>query len=292
MAYPEHKSLRRLFELIYEAPAAERDAILDRECGNDTQLKQRLRTMVRAAEEDSFLDEPTPDAPPIPRLEDVVTVDPERPEQPSQVIDRYKMLQQIGEGGFGVVYMAEQQKSRSAGSVALKIIKLGMDTKQVIARFEAERQALAMMDHPNIARCSTPGPPRPAGPTSSWNSSAASRSPSTATARKRPLRPSGCAVHAGLQRVQHAHQKGIIHRDIKPTNVLITLHDGKPVPKVIDFGIAKATKQRLTEKTLFTELRAVPRHAEYMSPEQAEMSGSTSTPGATSTRSVSCSTSC
>ncbi len=193
-------------------------------------------------------------------------------DQVGERIDRYKILQKLGEGGCGVVYMAEQTEPVRR-RVALKIIKLGMDTRQVIARFEAERQALALMDHPNIARVLD----------------------ADATANGRPyfvmelvkgVRITDYCDHNHIstrgrlslfvqvcQAIQHAHQKGIIHRDIKPSNILVTLHDGVPVPKVIDFGIAKATDQPLTEKTVFTALGHFLGTPAYMSPEQAELSG-------------------
>ncbi|MHC4065534.1 MAG: protein kinase domain-containing protein, partial [Planctomycetota bacterium] len=193
-------------------------------------------------------------------------------DQAGDMFGRYKLLQQIGEGGFGVVYMAEQREPVRR-RVALKIIKLGMDSRQVIARFEAERQALAMMDHPNVAKVLDAG--------------------STNTGRlyfvmeyikgvpileycdtvKLDIRARLELFTSVCHALQHAHQKGIIHRDIKPGNVLVTMHDGVPVPKVIDFGIAKATRAELTAKTLFTEHRQMIGTPAYMSPEQAEMSG-------------------
>src|SRR5262249_40957804 len=187
-------------------------------------------------------------------------------------IGPYKLLEQIGEGGFGVVFMAEQQQPLRR-KVALKVLKPGMDTKQVVARFEAERQALALMDHPNIAHI------HDAGATSSGRPyfvmELVRGIPITAfcdqnhlTVRERlELFVSVC------QAVQHAHQKGIIHRDLKPTNVLVTLHDDKAVAKVIDFGIAKATGPQLTEKTLCTGFAQMLGTPLYMSPEQAQMSG-------------------
>ena len=221
-------------------------------------------------------------------------------ERPGTVIGPYKLLQQIGEGGMGVVWMAEQTQPVQR-KVALKVIKPGMDSRQVIARFEAERQALAMMDHVNIARVFDGG-------TTNVARSLRERSPSVASeeglgSRSEPATLSDPGrpyfvmelVH-GLpitkycddnrltprerlelfvpvcQAIQHAHQKGIIHRDIKPSNVMITLYDGKPVPKVIDFGVAKATEQQLTERTLFTQYGTMVGTLEYMSPEQAEMS--------------------
>ncbi|NOG55478.1 MAG: serine/threonine protein kinase [Planctomycetes bacterium] len=193
-------------------------------------------------------------------------------EHVGQRVGRYKLLTQIGEGGFGVVYLAEQEEPVRR-SVAFKIIKLGMDTKQVIARFEAERQALAMMDHPNIAKVYDAGATDTGRPY--FVMELVRGEPITEYCDKNNL-----SVEQRLLlfrqiclAVQHAHQKGIIHRDIKPTNVMITLHDGEPMPKVIDFGIAKATNARLTEKTIFTEYRQLVGTPEYMSPEQAEMSG-------------------
>ena len=188
------------------------------------------------------------------------------------MIGRYKLLERVGEGGFGVVYVAEQQEPVKR-RVALKIIKLGMDTRQVVARFEAERQALALMDHPNIAKVLDAG--------------------ATATGRPYFLMElvrgikftdycdqNNLSTRARLElfvrvchAIQHAHQKGIIHRDIKPSNILVTLHDGVPVPKVIDFGIAKATQGELTDKTVYTQLQQFVGTPAYMSPEQAEMSG-------------------
>ncbi|HXY34798.1 MAG TPA: serine/threonine-protein kinase, partial [Planctomycetaceae bacterium] len=184
----------------------------------------------------------------------------------------YKLLQRIGEGGFGVVYMAEQEKPVRR-MVALKIIKPGMDTSQVVARFESERQALALMDHPNIAKVLDAGATASGHPY--FVMELVKGVPITDYCDKNHLPPEARlklfvdVCHA----IQHAHHKGIIHRDIKPSNVLVTLHDGVPVVKVIDFGVAKATVQKLTEKTLFTAYGQMIGTPEYMSPEQAEMSG-------------------
>ncbi|MHC4384826.1 MAG: serine/threonine protein kinase [Planctomycetota bacterium] len=219
---------------------AERAGFLDGACGNDVSLRAKVEALLKAeAEAGEFLraaEEATqPFLSPAPTLAETPR------DQAGDMFGRYKLLQQIGEGGFGVVYMAEQREPVKR-RVALKIIKLGMDTRQVIARFEAERQALAMMDE----YCDTE---------------------KLDIGARLELFTTVC--HA----IQHAHQKGIIHRDIKPGNVLVTMHDGVPVPKVIDFGIAKATSAELTAKTLFTEHRQMIGTPAYMSPEQAEMSG-------------------
>jgi len=193
-------------------------------------------------------------------------------EVPGTRIGPYRLLQQIGEGGFGAVFLAEQIEPM-VRRVALKVIKLGMDTRQVIARFESERQALAMMEHPNIARVLDAGATEAGRPY--FVMELVRGEPITTFCDKNKLSTTERldlfqqVCHA----VQHAHQKGIIHRDIKPSNVLVTLHDEVPVPKIIDFGIAKATIARLTEKTLFTQHRALIGTPEYMSPEQAGSSG-------------------
>jgi serine/threonine protein kinase len=194
-------------------------------------------------------------------------------EEPGDHIGRYKLLQRIGEGGCGAVYMAEQEEPIRR-RVALKIIKLGMDTRQVIARFEAERQALALMDHPNIAKVLDAGATSTGRPYFVMELVRGIKiteycDQNNLTAPERlELFIQVCLA------IQHAHQKGIIHRDIKPSNVMVTLHDGTPVPKVIDFGVAKAiNQQRLTDKTVFTAFEQFIGTPAYMSPEQAEMSG-------------------
>jgi serine/threonine protein kinase/Flp pilus assembly protein TadD len=189
-----------------------------------------------------------------------------------QRIGRYKLLEQIGEGGFGEVYMAEQIEPVQR-KVALKIIKAGMDSRQVIARFEAERQALALMDHPNIARVLDAGATESGRP---YFVMELVRGISITTYCDQKKLSTGERLQLFIEvchAVQHAHQKAVIHRDLKPSNVLVTLHDGKPVPKVIDFGIAKALGQKLTDKTLFTGFVQMMGTPAYMSPEQAEMSG-------------------
>src|SRR5207248_1954272 len=182
-------------------------------------------------------------------------------------------LEKIGEGGCGVVYMAEQEEPVRR-RVALKVIKLGMDPKSVIARFEAERQALALMDHPNIAKVLDAGATDAGKPYFVMELVKGLRITDYCDQNNLPTTERLALFTLVCHAIQHAHQKGIIHRDIKPSNILVTMHDGVPVPKVIDFGIAKATSdQRLTDKTLFTAFEQFMGTPAYMSPEQAELSG-------------------
>src|SRR5436189_148576 len=211
-------------------------------------------------------DEPKPAATPAKTL--VLSLPPE--EKLGDKIGRYKILQKLGEGGCGVVYMAEQTEPVRR-RVALKVIKLGMDTKQFIARFEAERQALALMDHPNIAKVLDAGATETGRPyfvmelVRGIKVTEFCDEKSVPTAVRLKLFTQAC------QAIQHAHQKGVIHRDIKPSNILVTVNDGVPVPKIIDFGIAKATAGPLTDKTFFTAFEQFIGTPAYMSPEQAEM---------------------
>ncbi|HSU69602.1 MAG TPA: protein kinase, partial [Tepidisphaeraceae bacterium] len=266
----------------------ERAAYLDGACGCNAQLRIQVEELL--AHDDaagSFLESPTLVNPPV----------GDGGVGPGLVIGPYKLLEQIGEGGMGAVFMAEQTHPVHR-KVALKIIRAGMDSRQIVARFEAERQALALMDHPNIAKVLDGGTVGEQGPRESGT--LAGRPPRSHLAANgagvAPARPyfvmelvKGIAIIKYCdenrltprqrlelfipicQAVQHAHQKGIIHRDLKPSNVMVCQYDGKPVPKIIDFGIAKATGQKLTEHTLFTEFGTVVGTLEYMSPEQAEM---------------------
>ena len=193
-------------------------------------------------------------------------------ERPPEHIGPYRILEQIGEGGMGVVYLAEQEHPVRR-KVALKIIKLGMDTKEVIGRFEAERQALAMMSHANIARVFDAGTTEQGRPYFVMEHVPGVPITDYCDRQRLKNRERLELFIQVCQAVHHAHQKGIIHRDLKPSNVLIAIQDGKAVPKVIDFGVAKATSQRLTERTVFTEQGQLIGTPEYMSPEQAEMSG-------------------
>jgi len=271
MTEHSHEGIRRLFDLVLDVPSAQRASVLDRECAGDDGLKQRILAMTEAAEDDRFLADATAGAMHGSSSAAATVAAPPR-EQVGEQIGRYKLLEQIGEGGFGVVWAAEQREPVKR-RVALKIIKLGMDTKQVIARFEAERQALAMMDHPNIAKVLDAGSTETGRPYFVMELVKGVPILDYCDTEKLDTRARLDLFTKVCHAIQHAHQKGIIHRDIKPSNVLITLHDGVPVPKVIDFGIAKATNQELTSKTIYTEHRQMVGTPAYMSPEQAEMSG-------------------
>lgn len=250
---------------LERATPAEREAFVDDACAKDAELRLRVMALLKAHDESRGpFDAPSPSVQGTLISPEICAV--------GDLIGPYRLLQQIGEGGMGTVYMAEQFH-RVKRKVALKLIKAGMDSRQVIARFEAERQALAMMDHVNIARVLDAGTTHGGRPF--FVMELVHGVPITKYCDDSHLTPRERlelfvpVCHA----IQHAHQKGIIHRDIKPTNVMVTLYDGKPVPKVIDFGVAKATEQALTERTLFTQYGTMVGTLEYMSPEQAEMSG-------------------
>jgi serine/threonine protein kinase/tetratricopeptide (TPR) repeat protein len=240
-------------------------AFLEQACGGDTALRTRVEKLLRAqAELGSFREEPGTAA--VPKVNQPVL------ECPGTLIGPYKLLEQIGEGGFAVVFMAEQEHPVRR-KVALKVLKPGMDSRQVIARFEAERQALALMDHASIARVFDGGETPTGRPY--FVMELVKGIPITDYCDENQLTPRERLelFTQVCQAVQHAHQKGIIHRDLKPSNILVTLHDTVPVVKVIDFGIAKATGQRLTDKTLFTNFAQLIGTPLYMSPEQAGLSG-------------------
>jgi tetratricopeptide (TPR) repeat protein len=244
------------------AEPAERAVYLDQVCGDDLDIRRRVERLLEAhSHAGSFLAA-------RPALVAATTDWPA--ESSGTTIGPYKLLQMIGEGGMGAVWMAEQTQPVRR-KVALKIIKAGMDSRQVLARFEAERQALALMDHPNIARVLDGGATAAGRPF--FVMELIKGQPITEYCDERRLTPrQRLELFVDVcQAIQHAHQKGIVHRDVKPSNVLVAPYDGRPVVKVIDFGVAKATGQRLTEKTLFTELGAVVGTFEYMSPEQAEL---------------------
>ena len=263
-------------ETIFHAALAlcgeERASYLKSACGSNVQLQQRVGALLNAVEApESFLPEKPgsgsdkPFGQAFPRS--LLTM-----EQPGDKIGRYKLLQKLGEGGCGVVYMAAQEEPVRR-RVALKIIKLGMDTREVVVRFEAERQALALMDHANIARVLDAGATDTGRPYFVMELVRGIKITEYADQNSLSTRERIELFIQVCRAIQHAHQKGIIHRDIKPSNVLVTLHDGVPVPKVIDFGIAKAAQGRLTDQTLFTAYDQFIGTPAYMSPEQAEMSG-------------------
>jgi len=250
-----------------ELPPAERTAYLAEACNGDTDLRQRVQDLLHAHEQAAGFMEGPPSGLNFKRTE---VVNLRLTEKAGDKIGRYKLLQQIGEGGCGVVYMAEQEEPVRR-RVALKVIKLGMDTKQVIARFEAERQALALMDHPNIAKVLDAGATEAGRPYFVMELVRGTKITDFCDENKLSTADRLKLFIQVCQAIQHAHQKGIIHRDIKPSNILVTINDGVPVPKVIDFGIAKATQGRLTDQTLFTAFEQFIGTPAYMSPEQAVM---------------------
>ncbi|MEO6596085.1 MAG: tetratricopeptide repeat protein [Planctomycetota bacterium] len=260
---PVHDREQLLFEAALDRPSSERDAFLLQACKEEPALRVRVQALLAAFDDAGpFLANPTSGG----------GTDVLHGEEAGERVGRYKLLQKIGEGGFGTVWMAEQDEPVRR-LVALKIIKRGMDTKMVVARFEVERQALAMMDHPNIAKVFDGG--ETPGGLPFFVMELVRGVPITQFCdqqhfdHRQRLELFVQVCHA----VQHAHHKGVIHRDLKPSNVLVTMHDTMPVVKVIDFGVAKAIHQRLTDKTVFTEFRQMVGTPEYMSPEQAELSG-------------------
>jgi WD40 repeat protein/serine/threonine protein kinase len=255
---------------------AERAAYLDKACAGDSQLRLAVEALLHAhASDPGFLEEPAgpcEGTAGAPRLSGSPDESPTQPltVRPGSTLGPYRLLQEIGEGGMGTVYMAEQTEPVRR-NVALKLIKAGMDSRQVLARFGAERQALALMDHPNIAKVLDAGASEAGHPYFVMELVKGVQITRYCDERRLTPRERLELFIPVCQAVQHAHQKGIIHRDIKPSNVLVALYDGKPVPKIIDFGVAKATGQRLTDATLFTGFGTVVGTPEYMSPEQAEL---------------------
>jgi serine/threonine protein kinase/tetratricopeptide (TPR) repeat protein len=273
-----------LFELALNAPAADRAALLDRECAGDPTLRTRVEALLAAHEhlEAASRQEPGPPTAPATSADGDATALPMTAEPPptpdarpvegvgSTLAGKYKLLEEIGEGGMGSVFLA-QQTAPVRRAVAVKVIKAGMDSRAVLARFDAERQALALMDHPNIARVLDAGATESGRPF--FVMELVKGTPMTEFCDERRLTPrQRLELFVPVcQAIQHAHQKGVIHRDIKPSNVLIALYDDRPVPKVIDFGVAKATESPLTDHSLVTGLGAVVGTPEYMSPEQATL---------------------
>lgn len=250
---------RDIFIAAAELTADQRPAYLDRVCGDDAELRRRVEALLRAHDS-----QPTGDyTPPSQTPTELGCVVGER-------IGPYKLIQELGEGGMGTVWLAGQSEPVRR-QVALKVIKAGMDTAMVIARFEAERQALALMDHPNIAKILDAGATAAGRPY--FVMELVKGIPITKFADQERLTPTERLelFIPVCQAVQHAHQKGIIHRDLKPSNVIIGLYDGRPIPKIIDFGVAKATQQQLTDCSFFTGIGNIVGTLEYMAPEQAEL---------------------
>jgi serine/threonine protein kinase/WD40 repeat protein len=261
---------REIFLEALEQPTAEaRAAFVERATAGDLALREAVEALLACHAADTFLQ----DGPASLLRESLGAAGklttPE--EQIGDVIGRYRLLEKIGEGGFGVVFRAEQREPVRR-HVAVKVIKLGMDTRSIVARFEAERQALALMDHPNIARVFDGGVTATGRPFFVMELVRGVRITEFCEANELPLHGRLTLFIQLCQAIQHAHQKGVIHRDLKPSNVLVTVQDGRPVPKVIDFGVAKAIEEPLTEKTVLTNFHAFIGTPAYTSPEQAEMS--------------------
>jgi serine/threonine protein kinase len=275
MSADPHRVEKILAEAEAIADPAARAARLDAACAGDAALRAEVESLLAAYEKaGTYLDRPVPGAlfavPPSGPDDDPAKAGTANHEQPGQCIGRYKLLEKIGEGGFGDVWMAEQREPVRR-RVALKVIKLGMDTKEVVARFEAERQALALMDHPNIAKVHDGGATETGRPYFVMELVRGTRLTNYCDEQRLSVEERLGLFMQVCRAVQHAHEKGIIHRDLKPSNILVTVNDGVAVPKVIDFGIAKATDQRLTDKTVFTRFMQFLGTPAYMSPEQAEL---------------------
>src|SRR5579875_750997 len=278
------RRVKELFVAALDLPDSQaRQAFLERECAGDAELRQRLEALLKAHENPaSVLERPLAAVGPVdagaissqaPVNEPVTTSYPAPAEDVGSIIaGRYKLLEQIGEGGMGTVWVAEQTEPVRR-KVALKLIKAGMDSKSVLSRFEAERQALAMMDHPNIAKVLDGGTTDSRRPYFVMELVKGVPITEYCDQNQVPIRQRLELFVSVCQAVQHAHQKGIIHRDLKPSNVLVMSHDGTPVVKVIDFGVAKAVGQQLTDKTIYTQFSQMVGTPLYMSPEQAGQSG-------------------
>ncbi len=249
------------------ATPEEREKYLHEACGDNAAHRKRIEALLRSSDKVSrFMESPAP------RIAGCSTIDRPITERAGTIIDRYKLLEQIGEGGMGVVFVAEQIEPVRR-KVALKLIKPGMDTKDVIARFEAERQALALMDHPHVAKVLDAGETDSGRPYFVMELVRGVPITKFCNQQKLDTRQRIELFVTVCPAVQHAHQKGIIHRDLKPSNVLVELHDVLFVPKVIDFGVAKAIHQQLTERTLHTNFAQMIGSPLYMSPDQSELSG-------------------
>src|ERR1700678_3390868 len=257
---PDHgEHVAALCEAAMSLDPGQRSAFLDRACGDEGALRQEVEELLNAeAAAGSFLRHPVFDLP---------TVDDSHASQ--RTIGPYRLLELIGEGGMGQVWLAEQ-KQPVRRRVALKLIKAGMDTREVVARFESERQALALMDHPAIAKVFDAGATPEGRPYFVMEYVAGLPINDYCDQHRLTMRQRMELFIQVCEGVQHAHQKAIIHRDLKPSNILVSDVDGKPMPRIIDFGLAKATSQRLTDCSIFTRVGAVLGTLEYMSPEQVD----------------------
>src|SRR5512140_1516862 len=262
---------REIFDEALEQPSpGARAAFVERATAGDPELRKAVEELLANNQEDTFLEQGVE---PLRQSLEAAGKLTLHEEQIGDSIGRYKLLEKIGEGGFGVVYRAEQREPVRR-QIAVKVIKLGMDTRSIVARFEAERQALALMDHPGIARVFDGGATGTGRPFFVMELVRGVRITEYCQANQLPLQERLALFIQLCHAIQHAHQKGVIHRDLKPSNVLVTVQDGKPVPKVIDFGVAKAIEEPLTEKTILTNFHAFIGTPAYTSPEQAEMTGS------------------
>jgi serine/threonine protein kinase/tetratricopeptide (TPR) repeat protein len=274
---PDVRKVRDIFVAAIKVAPEQWPAFLQETCAGDENLRRQVTDLLQAHQQvGSFLDQPVAhvrtagDADQGANGSARKSADPSPQEIPGTLIGPYKLSELIGEGGMGAVWMAEQREPVQR-RVALKIIKAGMDTRHIVARFEAERQALALMDHPNIARVFDGGTTAGGRPYFVMELVKGTPIIQYCDAHQMTARERLELFLPICQAIQHAHTKGIIHRDVKPANVLVAPYDGRPVPKVIDFGVAKAIGQRLTEHTMFTGFGAVVGTLEYMSPEQAEL---------------------
>jgi WD40 repeat protein/serine/threonine protein kinase len=271
----EFKRVKEIFlAAVEQTDPREREAWLRQACGDDAALRRRVEALLRRHEQaGSFLEQPAfePAAMPAPQPAGTNAPDPDPPQEAAGTrLGPYKLLQKIGAGGMGAVWMAEQQEPVRR-LVALKLIQAGLDGGQGVARFEAERQALALMDHPNIAKVLDGGTTADGRPYFVMELVQGTPITRYCDEHRLTLRQRLELFVSVCRALQHAHQKGVIHRDVKPSNVLVAPYDGRPVVKVIDFGVAKAVGQRLTERTLYTEFGTVVGTLGYMSPEQADL---------------------
>jgi serine/threonine protein kinase len=259
MSGDRRREAERLFQLAADLPALRRARFVQEQCGADADLREDVHRLLRAHEGNTggFMETPAGGPPADPG------------ERPGDRIGPYKLLSPLGQGAFGDVYVAQQTRPVRR-TVALKIVKLGMDTRQVVARFEAERQALAMMEHPHIAKVYDAGATESGRPYFAMEHVPGVPVTEYCDQHRLPIKQRLRLFLQVCDAIQHAHQKGIIHRDVKPSNILVKVVGDQPVPKVIDFGIAKATGYSLTERTLFTDRGQLIGTLEYMSPEQAE----------------------